>query len=208
MVLRDDTERKRAEQRVRHLAQHDALTGLPNRALLLDRLRQALRQARRERGRIAVVMLDLDDFKAVNDALGHPGGDRFLSAVAARLRATVRESDTLARFGGDEFTLVQTRLGDLHGAAVLADKIIAALAQPFVIDGQVMRITTSIGVAVYPEQGTAPETLMEHADIALYRAKAEGRNRAVVYADAMQDDLLVRRARAGDRTLGADGAMS
>jgi len=113
----------------------------------------------------------------------------------------VRESDTLARFGGDEFTLIQTR-GDLHGASVLADKIIAALAQPFLIDGQVMRITTSIGIAIYPEQGTAPGALMEHADIALYRAKAEGRNRAVVYAEAMRDDLLVRRARAGDRTLG------
>jgi len=202
VVLLDITLRKRAEQRVRHLAHHDALTGLPNRALLLDRLRQALRQARRERGRIAVVMLDLDNFKAINDALGHPGGDRFLSAVAARLCDAVRESDTLARFGGDEFTLIQTRLGEPGGALVLADKIIATLAQPFVIDDQVMPITTSIGIAIYPEHGSAPEALMEHADIALYRAKAEGRNRAVVYADAMQDDLLVRRALAGGRTLG------
>jgi diguanylate cyclase (GGDEF)-like protein len=165
-----------------------------------------LRQARRERGRLAVVMLDLDNFKAINDALGHPGGDRFLCAVATRLCDTVRESDTLARFGGDEFTLIQTRLGEPHGALVLADKIIAALTQPLVIDDQVMRITTSIGIAIYPEQGTAPEALMEHADVALYRAKAEGRNRAVVYAAAMQDDLLVRRALASARTR-ADGAV-
>ena len=197
IVLLDITERKRSEQRVRHLAHHDALTGLPNRILLLDRLRQALRQARRERGRIAVVMLDLDHFKDINDALGHPGGDRLLRAVADRLRTTIRESDTLARFGGDEFTVVQTRLNEPRGAEVLAGKISAALALPFVLDGHVTRITTSIGVAIYPDHGSAPEPLIEHADIALYRAKAEGRNRSVIFADAMKDDILARRAVAG-----------
>ncbi len=185
LVLLDITERKRAEQQVRHLAHHDPLTGLPNRALLLDRLRQALRQARRERGRIAVVMLDLDHFKAINDSLGHPGGDRFLCAVAARLCATIRESDTLARFGGDEFTLVQTRLQDPHGAAVLAHKIVATLTEPFAIDGREIRVTTSAGVAIYPEDGNAPEPLIERADIALYRAKAQGRNRVTFFADAL-----------------------
>ncbi|MCC2664972.1 MAG: hypothetical protein K0S35_2894 [Geminicoccaceae bacterium] len=201
LVLLDITERKRVEQRVRHLAHHDALTGLPNRALLLDRLRQALRQARRERGRIAVVMLDLDHFKSVNDTLGHPFGDRLLCAVAERLQTTIRESDTLARFGGDEFALVQTRLQEPRGASVLAEKILAALAQPFVLDRQEVRITTSIGIAICPEHGAEPEPLIEHADIALYQAKARGRARAELFAETMKADLLARRAVAGGDAL-------
>lgn len=183
---------------MRHLAHHDALTNLPNRALLLDRLRQALREARRERGRIAVLMLDLDHFKAINDTLGHPVGDRVLCAVADRLRVTVRESDTLARFGGDEFTLVQTRLHEPGGAEVLAAKILASLAQPFLIDGRELRTTTSIGIAVCPEHGTEPEPLIEHADVALYRAKARGRNRVEVFGNAMKADLVGRWAVAAD----------
>ena len=201
LVLLDITERKRVEQQVRHLAHHDALTSLPNRALLLDRLRQALRQARRERGRIAVVMLDLDHFKSVNDTLGHPFGDRLLCAVAERLQTTIRESDTLARFGGDEFALVQTRLQEPRGASVLAEKILAALAQPFVLDRQEVRITTSIGIAICPEHGAEPEPLIEHADIALYQAKARGRARAELFAEVMKADLLARRAVAGGDAL-------
>ncbi len=197
VVLLDITERKRAEQRVRHLAHHDPLTGLPNRALLLDRLHQALLQARRERGRIAVLMLDLDHFKAVNDSSGHSVGDRLLCAVAERLRGTVRESDTLARYGGDEFTLVQTRLEQPRGAEVLAQKIVEAIAEPFLIDDQVVRTTTSVGVAIHPEHGDEPEPLLDHADIALYRAKALGRNRAEVFVDAMKADLRARRGLAG-----------
>jgi diguanylate cyclase (GGDEF)-like protein/PAS domain S-box-containing protein len=186
VVLLDITERKRAEQRVRHLAHHDPLTGLPNRALLLDRLHQALRQARRERARLAVLMLDLDRFKAVNDSFGHTIGDRLLCAVADRLRGAIRESDTLARFGGDEFTLVQTRLLEPRGAEVLAQKIVELIAEPFLIDDQVVRTTTSVGVAVHPEHGAEPEPLLDHADIALYQAKALGRNRAEVFVDAMK----------------------
>ncbi len=193
VVLLDITERKRAEQRVRHLAHHDPLTGLPNRALLLDRLRQALLEARREGSRVAVLMLDLDHFKTVNDTFGHMVGDRLLCAVAERLRGTVRESDTLARFGGDEFTLVQTRLREPYGAEVLAQKIVEAVAEPFVIDDQEIRTTTSVGVAIHPEQGSEPGLLIEHADIALYQAKALGRNRAEVFVDGMKADLQARR---------------
>ncbi len=184
---------------MRYLAHHDPLTGLPNRALLLDRLRQALLEAKRERGRIAVLMLDLDHFKTVNDSFGHPVGDRLLCAVADRLRQTVRESDTLARFGGDEFTLVQTRLSEPGGADVLAQKILEAVAAPFLIDDQEVQTTTSVGIAIYPEQGAEPGQLIEHADIALYQAKALGRNRAEVFADAMKTDLQARRAPAGPR---------
>ncbi len=206
VVLLDITERKRADQRVRHLAHHDPLTGLPNRALLLDRLHQALVQARRERSRIAVLMLDLDHFKTVNDTFGHTVGDRLLCAVADRLRTTVRESDTLARFGGDEFTLVQTGLGEPNGASVLAQKVVDALADPFPIGDQEMRTTTSAGVAIYPEHGAEFESLLEHADIALYRAKADGRNRAVVFIDSMKADLQARGALAGGRLEPVGGA--
>jgi diguanylate cyclase (GGDEF)-like protein/PAS domain S-box-containing protein len=183
MVLLDITERKRAEQRALHLAHHDALTGLPNRTLLLDRLRQALIQARRERKRLAVVMLDLDHFKTINDSLGHPVGDRLLCAVADRLREKIRESDTLARLGGDEFTLVQTGLYEPGGAGVLADKLIRAVAEPFTIDRRNLRTTTSAGIAIYPEDGTEPEALIERADVALYQAKARGRNRLAFFLD-------------------------
>jgi diguanylate cyclase (GGDEF)-like protein/PAS domain S-box-containing protein len=206
VVLLDITERKRAEQRVRHLAHHDPLTGLPNRALLLDRLHHALLQARRERGRIAVLMLDLDHFKTVNDGSGHTFGDRLLCAVADRLRATVRESDTLARYGGDEFTLVQPRLQGPQGAEVLAQKIIEAIAEPFLIDDQVVRTTTSVGVAIHPEHGGVPEALLEHADIALYQAKALGRNRAEVFLEAMKADLRARRTGRQDPALQVSAA--
>jgi diguanylate cyclase (GGDEF)-like protein/PAS domain S-box-containing protein len=191
MVLLDITERKRAEQRALHLAHHDALTGLPNRVLLQDRLRQALIQARREQKRLAVVMLDLDHFKTINDSLGHPVGDRLLCAVANRLREKIRESDTLARLGGDEFTLVQTGLQEPGGAGVLAEKLIRAVAEPFTIDQRNLCTTTSAGIAVYPEDGTEPEALIERADVALYQAKARGRNRLAFFLDSPPGEIAL-----------------
>ena len=181
---------------MRDLARTDVVTGLTNRAgLNSDTVEMLMRLP--EHQKLAMFWIDLDRFKEVNDTLGHPVGDRLLCAVADRLRTTVRESDTLARLGGDEFTLVQTRLHEPRGASVLAEKILAALAEPFVLDRQQVRITTSIGIALCPEHGAEPEPLIEHADIALYQAKARGRGRVEVFADAMRADLLARRAVAG-----------
>ncbi|MGH6912647.1 MAG: putative bifunctional diguanylate cyclase/phosphodiesterase, partial [Geminicoccales bacterium] len=198
VVLLDITERKRAQERIRHLAHHDALTGLPNRVLLLDRLNQALAHARRDGARVAVLMLDLDAFKDVNDTLGHPVGDQLLCAVAERLRGTIRQSDTLARFGGDEFVLVQAGLPDRSGALMLAHKIIDSLARPFVVEGQEVHTTTSIGVALFPEHGERPDRLLKNADLALYRAKARGRNGFELYVDEMQAVVHARKALEND----------
>ena len=193
VVLLDITERKRAQERIRHLAHHDALTGLPNRLLLLDRLQQAVAQARRDGQRFAVLMLDLDDFKDVNDTLGHSLGDQLLCAVAERLRRTIRQSDTLARFGGDEFVLVQTGLEDLSGVMALAHKIVDVLARGFLLDEQQVHTTASIGVALYPDDGTEPDRLLKNADLALYRAKAQGRNRFEFYVHDLQTEIHARK---------------
>ena len=194
VALLDVTARKNAEARIRHWAHHDALTGLPNRTLLLDRLQHALAQARRDRKKLAVMMLDLDHFKDVNDTLGHPVGDQLLCAVAERLRSIIRESDTLARFGGDELVLIQTGLDSAAGARVLAQKIVEALAEPFAIEGEDVRTSCSLGIALFPEGGTVAETLLKNADLALYRAKARGRALFEFYAEAMRAEVHTRRA--------------
>jgi diguanylate cyclase (GGDEF)-like protein/PAS domain S-box-containing protein len=152
-VGRDVTERKRADAHLFHLAHHDPLTDLPNQLLLQDRLGQALARARRESSRVAFMMLDLDNFKTINDRFGHPAGDRLLRAVAHRLRRLVRDSDTVARIGGDEFAILQTGRGDARGAAVLAEKVIAALAKPFLIGRWRAQTFASIGIALYPDHG-------------------------------------------------------
>jgi diguanylate cyclase (GGDEF)-like protein len=193
VVLLDVTERKRAQERIRHLAHHDALTGLPNRLLLLDRLEQAVAQARREGQGFAVLMLDLDDFKDVNDTLGHPLGDQLLCAVAERLRRAIRQVDTLARFGGDEFVVVQTGLQDPSGVVVLAHKIIDVLARGFVIEEQQVHTSASIGIALFPEDGTEPDRLLKNADLALYRAKTQGRNRFELYVEELQTEVHARK---------------
>ena len=175
-VVRDVTERTYAEEQIKHLAYHDALTNLPNRLLFKDRLSVALSHAYREESRLAVLFLDLDRFKIINDSLGHNIGDQLLQAVAARIDACVRDSDTVARLGGDEFTILLPRLSRSEDAAPVAAKIIEAVRYPFHIEGREFFITTSIGISVYPEDGSDAESLIKNADTAMYQAKELGRD--------------------------------
>jgi diguanylate cyclase (GGDEF)-like protein/PAS domain S-box-containing protein len=175
-TLIDITDRKRAEAQIQHLAFHDALTGLPNRALLNDRLAVTLAHCRREKSGLALLFLDLDRFKDVNDSLGHNAGDRLLQAVAERLRATVREQDTIARVGGDEFVLLVNGVVSEADARLVAEKVLQTITQPFVIDEKTLLATASVGVSLYPEHGADPEALIRIADNAMYGVKASGRN--------------------------------
>ncbi len=181
-IFSDVTERKKAEARIRHLAHHDALTGLPNRQLLQDRLEQALHQAQRHQKRAAVLFFDLDRFKNINDTLGHDVGDGLLRKVAQRCLGVVRDTDTVARQGGDEFVVVLPDLAQAQDAAVIARKILAAITQPCRLGQHELTVTCSIGIAVYPEDGTSVSLLLRHADAAMYRAKAEGRDGYQFYA--------------------------
>ncbi|MEK6371372.1 MAG: EAL domain-containing protein [Acidobacteriota bacterium] len=190
-VVRDITERTYAEEQIKHLAYHDALTNLPNRLLFKDRLTVALSHAQRDHSRLAVLFLDLDRFKIINDSLGHNIGDQLLQAVAARVGACVRESDTVARLGGDEFTLLLPNLVRAEDAAVVAQKILEAVRYPFHIEGREFFTTTSIGISLYPEDGLDAETLIKSADTAMYQAKEVGRDNyqlfnATVNARALQ----------------------
>ncbi|HMW53139.1 MAG TPA: diguanylate cyclase, partial [Rhodocyclaceae bacterium] len=175
-VFSDITERKASEARIAYLAQHDALTGLPNRALLHDRLEQALAAAARHDRRLAVLFLDLDRFKTINDSLGHLIGDRLLKGVAERISACIRETDTVSRQGGDEFLIVLTDFNIPDDAARVAEKILDRITAPFDLDGHQLGTSFSIGIALYPDDGTTPETLMKNADTAMYHAKESGRN--------------------------------
>ena len=176
--LRDITARKQAERRLRWLADYDALTGLPNRRLLQDRLGQAIARGRRSRGRCALLLVDVDRFKRVNDSLGHAAGDRVLAMVAERLQRGRRAEDTAARLGGDEFAVLLPEVSSPEDAALVADRVLAVLSEPFTLDGRELIVTASVGVAVWPDDATDAETLFSRADAAMYRAKAHGRNRA------------------------------
>ena len=169
-------ERRQAEARVHHMAYYDGLTGLPNRALLSDRLDRAMEVAQRSGRQLAVMFLDLDRFKTINDSLGHVTGDYLLKEVAQRLRGAVRTSDTVARLGGDEFVVVAPAIRSRTECAALGDKIIAALAAPFLVEGHMLHVSPSIGICLYPDDGINVEALMRHADAAMYAAKAAGRN--------------------------------
>jgi len=184
-IVEDISERKAAEERIRHTANFDLLTDLPNRGLFFDRLGQALALACRDGLSGALLFLDLDRFKEVNDQLGHATGDTLLSAVAQRLRGQVRESDTVARLGGDEFTVILPSLRERDDATSVADKIIAALGQPFTLGGHTVGVGVSIGIALFPEHGNSVEQLLNAADHAMYLAKKGGRNRYVFAAEAV-----------------------
>ena len=174
IFFRDASERRRAREQLIHMATHDALTGLANRGLLRQRLDQAIAQAKGD-ARTAVLFLDLDEFKAVNDTLGHPAGDRLLTEAAERLRECVRTTDTVARCGGDEFAIVQTGLTRPSDAAALAQRIIVALGAPYALDGTAVIVGVSIGIVLVQDIGAQVDQVLKDADIALYRAKAEGR---------------------------------
>lgn len=184
---RDITERKATEAFVQHLAHHDVLTDLPNRALFTDRLHQALSHSRREKGKLAVLFLDLDRLKPVNDTLGHDVGDQLLKSVASRLRAVVtRESDTVARLGGDEFVIILRRVNREEDATYIAEKILATLARPFWVNEHQIDISGSIGIAISPQHGDDANQLLKNADVAMYSAKHAGRNGYQVFDPTAQ----------------------
>ncbi len=186
------TDRKQTEERIRHMALHDPLTGLPNRALLADRLSQAISYSSRYNHLLWVLFLDLDRFKFINDSLGHKAGDRLLNIISKRLQSTIRETDTIARLGGDEFVLVLPERLDENLTTYIVQRIMNAVAQPLVLEGQEFFLSCSIGVAVYPIDGSNAETLVEHADVAMYRAKKSGRNNFQFYTQAMNEEVLER----------------
>ncbi len=186
-------ERRRAEEQIKLLAHHDPLTGLLNRSLLNDRLQQAILQTRRHKPSLSVVFIDLDNFKTINDSLGHSAGDRLLKAVAKRMEASVRATDTIVRLGGDEFVII---LIDQPGSPVapltVVERIRAAVAEPLAIDGHSLDVTCSLGVATYPNDGEDPETLLMNADAAMYKAKEAGRDNVQFYAAEMNTKVRER----------------
>ena len=175
--------RQQAEEHIRHLANHDALTGLPNRRLLEDRLEHALSQAKRNQNMVAVKFIDLDRFKEVNDKLGHRIGDLLLQTVANRLRSLLREIDTISRVGGDEFILVLSDMTSEQHVLETAEKILHALSQPYFIEQHTLSTTPSIGIAIYPQDGDLSEQLMSRADIAMYQVKKKGRKGYHLYRE-------------------------
>ena len=191
-TIRDISERKEAQEVINFQAYHDLLTHLPNRALLKDRLELAITQGRRNKRKLAVMFLDLDRFKVVNDTLGHSMGDRLLKAVANRLQSCLRRGDTLSRFGGDEFTLLLPEVRTRDDVVVIASKILDRLGSPFVIDGHELFVGASIGIAMYPEGGDSADTLIQNADIAMYHIKSRGKNGYQFFSEEMNHRFSTR----------------
>ncbi|MCL4499161.1 MAG: EAL domain-containing protein [Chloroflexi bacterium] len=193
-IARDISERKQAEEMIKRMAYYDPLTGLPNRALFIDRLKVALAHAKRNRERLAIMFLDLDDFKSINDTLGHVLGDELMREVAERLRSLMRESDTVARLGGDEFTLLLSPVNHEDDAETVAERILDALAPSFKLHDHEFHVTASVGIALFPGDGRTVESLLKNADSAMYRAKEQGRNNYQVYTPAMNAGAKTRLA--------------
>ncbi len=189
----DITERKQTEARMRHLAVHDVLTSLPNRTLFLDRLRQALLSARRFQRGVTVLFVDLDRFKDINDHFGHDVGDLMIQEMGQRLSRIIRDSDTAARLGGDEFAIIQTDVQNIEDTIVLAQRIIDELCQPFDCRGIRLHSTASVGITLFPEDGENPEQLVKNADMAMYAAKAEGRNNYRFFLPSMHERVKERK---------------
>ena len=190
----DITERKRLEEKIRHMANHDALTGLPNRRLFMELMRLELAEARRNHKKAGLLFLDLDRFKEVNDTLGHEAGDQLLGTVAGRLKAAVRDSDVVARIGGDEFTVLLGGIDQREEIAGIARKILNAFREKSVIAGRELTITISIGVSVHPDDSEDIDVLLRHADSALYYAKEAGRNTLAYYTPARPEHTRSREA--------------
>lgn len=190
--LRDITRRKQTEEKIHRLAHYDALTDLPNRRLLTDRLQRALSHAKRNKLNLAVMFIDLDKFKAINDSVGHEGGDILLAAAAKRLQICMRDSDTLSRLGGDEFIVLLPSIAALDDAVFVAQKVLNTLREPFNISGQAYSISASIGIAVFPENGTNEKMLISRADTAMFLVKHQGGDGVRLYHPNMDSETAAR----------------
>jgi diguanylate cyclase (GGDEF)-like protein/PAS domain S-box-containing protein len=184
LVCEDITERQRAEERIKQLAYHDPLTGLPNRTLFYDRMDVALAHAKRSGDKLAVLLMDLDQFKEINDSLGHITGDKLLQAIGERLKTLLRESDTICRMGGDEFLILLTRITSVDEAYGIAGRVLEAIRKPFVLNDQQVHVTTSLGVAIYPDDAKDGDTLIKRTDVAMYFAKERGRDNFQRYSSS------------------------
>ena len=191
-ILRANEELTKALATIQDMATHDSLTGLPNRASLSDTLQQALNKAERNKHRLAIFFIDLDNFKSINDTLGHPTGDQLLREMARRLRSSVRDSDLVARLGGDEFVVMVEAVGDKASLGLQAAKILATISEPAQLQGHEVKVTGSIGIATFPADGADVPTLLANADMAMYRAKAQGRARSSEYSADLGEDAVER----------------
>lgn len=191
-VFHDVSDMKMKDEQIEHMAYHDPLTGLPNRMLLKDRLRQAILDAKRKREMIQVLFIDLDNFKKVNDAIGHVRGDQLLKEAAGRISATIRSSDTVSRIGGDEFVIISCHIKNKEEIAVLVERVQASFQHPFFIKEHSFHVTCSIGIAMYPDDGEDAETLIRNADLAMYQSKYTGKNIYSTFTKEMADKVKAR----------------